>query len=98
MSEYSCKTCRHWKQAGNTWDDGSEHLDNWNEITMPVDPDTYQPMEMPFEVRQCRNPKLLFCERPLESDGYAVADGSQYMARLYTAEDFGCALHESVID
>lgn len=51
-------------------------------------------METLFAVRQCMNPKLLFCERPLTSDGFAVADGSEYMANLYTAEDFGCVKWE----
>ena len=81
-----CKTCVHWKlDPGRTWDT----------ITQPHDPDTYKPMKMPFEVRQCQHPKLLFCERPLEIDGFAVADGSEYMANLYTAEDFGCVRHEA---
>lgn len=49
---------------------------------------------MPFAVRRCMHPKLLFCERPVEDDGFCVADGSIYRAALYTAERFGCVLHE----
>jgi hypothetical protein len=77
-----CRTCAHWKN------------DTFSYIMDPVDPDTYQPMEMPFEVRRCVHPRLLFCERPLEADGFAVADGSNYYAAFYTAEDFGCVKHE----
>lgn len=65
-------------------------------IIRPEDPDTYEPMVLPFEVRTCGHPKLLFCERPLERDGFAVADGSEYMAVLYTAEGFGCVRHEAI--
>lgn len=57
-------------------------------------PDTYEPMVMPFEVRECKHPKLLFCERPVENPGFAVADGSTYFAGLFTAADFGCVMHE----
>ena len=82
----TCRTCVHWqKEEGR-----GEYM------TDPEDPDTYEPMEFEFEVRQCTHPKLLFCERPLERDGFAVADGSQYFAGLYTAEDFGCVQHESL--
>lgn len=81
----TCKTCKHWKT------EGAGHSD----ILRPIDPDTYEPMAMPFEVRSCEHPALLFCERPLEKDGFAIADGSGYMAGLYTAEDFGCVRHET---
>ncbi len=81
----TCKTCAHWKSSEREWE----------EIEHPVDPDTYERMETTFDVRRCDHPKLLFCERPLEPNGFAVADGSEYMAILYTAEDFGCVRHES---
>lgn len=83
----TCQTCKHWSVAGPR---GST-----DEIINPTDPDTYEPMVTTFEVRICKHPRLLFCERPLESDGFAVADGSRYMANLYTAQDFGCLLHEA---
>ena len=51
-------------------------------------------MPTTFEVKQCKHPGLLFCERPLESNGFAVVDGSQYFAALATAEDFGCVRYE----
>ena len=79
----TCKTCVHWRND-----------DRWSDqLSRPVDPDTYEHMVMPFEVRRCMSPHLLFCERPLERDGFAVADGSEYFAALYTAPDFGCVLH-----
>ena len=83
----TCRTCKHWTVNGPIGDD--------DPIITPIDPDTYEPMKIGFEVRICNHPRLLFCERPLESDGFAVADGSEYMANLYTAQDFGCVLHET---
>jgi hypothetical protein len=80
-----CSTCRYWKLADK---------EDYDEIRRPPDPDTYEDMEMPFEVGECRHPKLLFCERPLEPNGFAICDGSNYMANLYTAESFGCVRHE----
>ena len=53
--------------------------------------DSYEPMVLPFAVRQCKHPSLTFCERPVESNGFRVAD----MAALVTAEDFGCVRHEA---
>ncbi len=85
-----CKQCRWWIV---------EDEDRYNGILQPIDPDTYRPMTgLPFEVRECRNPKQTFCERPVISDGFALADGSEYMATLYTAEDFGCVLWEDGVD
>lgn len=81
----NCKSCKHWVKP-----DGDSYA-----ITNPVDPDTYQPMVMPFEVRECVHPKLVFCERPVETPGFAVADGSMYRAGLYTTEDFGCVMYEA---
>lgn len=59
----TCAICRHWTTSGREWD----------EIAKPTDPDTYEPMEMPFEVKVCKHPALLFCERPLETNGFASA-------------------------
>lgn len=81
----TCKTCIHWKEPKH---DGYS-------ICHPYDFDTGEHMQLPFKVRQCTHPKLAFCERPVESDGFAVADGSTYMADFYTAEEFGCVKHES---
>lgn len=75
-----CKTCKWWMEG----------KDSYDPICHPEDPDTYKRMEMPFEVKECKSPKLLFHERPLEADGATVQDGSNYWARLCTAQDFGC--------
>ena len=82
----NCKTCVHWRA------DMPEG--KWDEYMFPTDPDTYLPMEMPFEVRICEHPKKLFCERPVERDGFSLQDGSGYWATIYTAEGFGCVLHD----
>lgn len=79
----TCKTCLHWTVT-------KPYEDGWQYLISPIDIDTCEPMQFPFEVRRCRAPKLLFCERPIEPDGAAVADGSTYMAALITGPDFGC--------
>lgn len=86
-----CKTCKHWK----TPEDCDPNY-RGEEICKPTDPDTYEPMEkLPFEVRRCASPKLLFAERPVESNGACVVDGSEYWAGLCTGEDFYCSNHEA---
>ena len=80
----TCKTCKHWSQTDRSWD----------EIINPTDPYTMEPMATTFKVWMCKHPELMFCARPLRPDGFAVADGSNYMANLYTGQDFGCVLHE----
>ena len=97
----TCKTCKWW---GVKWvplvavagcsNGGMTDADSHEDICEPCDPDTYEPMKMPFAVKMCGCPKLLFHERPVESDGACVADGSTYMANLLTAEDFGCVNHK----
>ncbi len=91
MSE-RCGTCKHWRI------DEKNYSTQANDIVEPIDPDTFQPMAMPFEVKQCSHPKLLFCERPVETPGFAVADGSTYMAGLFTTADFGCVMHEPKVE
>lgn len=83
-----CKTCIHWKALS----DGDSY--KTSDIVQPYADDGHK-MEMPFEVRPCKHPKLEFCERPVDNPGFAVADGSEYWAQFYTTEDFGCVLHES---
>lgn len=84
-----CKNCKWWKKPGN-----SKEYNRGNNIIKPVDPDTCEPMEMPFEVRYCSSPGILFCERPVKSNGATVVDGSGYMADFITAPNFGCVLFE----
>ena len=86
----TCKTCKHWTaKAPKSF--------AAKEIFTPTDPDIYKPMQMPFEVRECKHPRMTFCERPVEPNGFGVADGSEYMAMLITAEDFGCVRYEEVV-
>jgi hypothetical protein len=79
----TCQTCAHWRDEEDDY------------LLHPLDPDTYERMVFSFDVRRCTHPELLFCERPLDPRGFAVADGSEYMANLYTAESFGCVRHET---
>ena len=83
----TCKTCKWWVK------DVIRHRAEG--VMEPIDPDTWEPMKMPFEVRVCTSPRLLFYERPVESNQAAVIDGSEYYAALITAEDFYCVNHES---
>ena len=86
-----CVTCKWWL----------EEEDRYNSIVNPPDPVTYDQCETEEEirakwghtVRHCKHPKILFYQRP-EIDAAAVMDGSEYMARLLTSEQFGCVLHE----
>lgn len=80
-----CISCRHWI--------ATDPEEDW--ILHPVDTDTWKRMELPFEVRECQHPAQTFCERPVERNGFGVADGSEYKARLFTGPDFGCVRHET---
>ena len=91
MCEKICKNCEYWKAAKDApyrWN----HSYNSGSVCKPHDFDTGKPMKFPFDVKICTHPKLLFCERPLEPDGFSVVDGSEYFAALVTAEEFGCVL------
>lgn len=81
----TCKSCKWWVK-----------VDGWlnDDICCPVDPDTFMPMEMPWEVRYCTCPRIRFYERPIEPNEAAVVDGSGFKANLLTASEFGCVLHE----
>jgi hypothetical protein len=68
------------------------------DVVRPVDGATMEPMAMPWEVRWCQSPRLLFHERPPERAAATLLDGSGYMAGLFTGPDFGCTLHEAVLD
>ncbi len=74
-----CKNCTKWTK-------GDKH----DQITTPIDEDTYEDKVMPFEVRYCRSPKLIRFERPIEKDSASCIDGSEYMAKLATSENYGC--------
>lgn len=84
----NCKTCKYWIAPDKDW--------NEKQLTEYIDPVTFDPIRPPFEVRVCKHPAQRFCERPMEKDGFAVADGSTYFACLATAEEFGCVRHGSI--
>jgi hypothetical protein len=84
-----CKTCKHWQDATDCHGDPKE--DN---IITPIDPDLWVPMQMPFEVKLCKSPKLMMFERPIEADMASCCDGSDYRAVLYTGENYGCIHYE----
>lgn len=78
--EKICKNCKHWK---------NEETD-YSDIIQPFDPDTYEDMKMPWEVRYCQSPDILFYERPVKPTQACVVDGSQYHAALITGPEFFC--------
>jgi hypothetical protein len=65
-------------------------------INEPFDETTCDLMIMPFEVRDCKCPALLMNERPVQVNGFCVADASGFRATLHTAENFGCVHHKEV--
>lgn len=89
-----CVTCRYWKLS-------KEYPEV--DFIYPYHPTTYDRADNITEVKStwghlvgvCTSPHVLFYERPTKN-GATVMDGSQYMARLVTGEDFGCVLHEEV--
>ena len=83
----NCKTCKHWKDP-----EGENYLEN--EICNPLDQNTYEPMNRGFQVKLCKQPQQTFCETPIIANGFGLTDGSNFMARLATGEDFGCVLHQ----
>lgn len=83
----TCDTCQYWKPT-------PENYYNYEEILRPTDPDTYQPMQVEFEVRLCQCPKKVRFERPPAADFASVVDGSNYRAELATGPKFGCIHHK----
>lgn len=82
----TCKTCKHWCLPTDSW--------NASSLCKPLDQDTYEPMQFKYEVRICKMPSQTFCERPMEANGFGLADASMYFAVLATGEEFGCVRHE----
>lgn len=76
-----CIDCKYWHKADKDCNDG---------ITNPVDPDTYEPMEMPFQVLPCNHPNITLFERNPDPRGVSLVDGSDYYAQMYTGPMFGC--------
>ena len=86
-----CKTCAHWAVPLKGAQGGDDYIAAV--VITPYDIDSGQDMAMPFEVRICAHPAQTRYERPVETNGFGVIDGSEYYARLITAEDFGCVRH-----
>ena len=82
-----CKDCKFWYDSRGEWCFG--HM-----IINPIDPDTDDPMEMPFEVRECKSPKITLFERNPDPSGVSLTDASEYFARMCTGPDFGCVNFE----
>jgi len=76
-----CKSCKHWTES-------EDHF--LSHLMKPYDWEAEEPMKFDFEVRYCDSPSLLFSQRPLYANEAAVADASDYMASMLTAEGFGC--------
>lgn len=82
-----CKTCKWWVLEEDNYAVDLCQPTKWPQGT---------PLQVEFDVRECKHPHLLFCERPLETNGFAVVDGSQFFAGFVTAENFGCVRHSSI--
>jgi len=78
-----CQECNWWR------DDEPEE---WDPLLHPVDVDTCERMVMPWVIRECKCPDILFYDRPVKRNQATVQDGSEYFARLCTGPDFGCVL------
>ena len=86
----TCKTCAYWMAPGKN------DSYKYTSICTPRDPDTFQPMDRGFETRICRMPTQTLFEAPVESNSFALTDGSEYLAVLATGEDFGCVRHQEI--
>ena len=89
----TCKTCKHWISL-----EGSDYFADKRaaRVCQPIDPDTYEPMALGYEVRECKSPLLRWFETP-EPNEAALVDGSEYYAALLTGQDFGCVNHEEAL-
>jgi len=87
----TCKTCIYWVSTTKDLNDKEWRMD---QICNPVDPDTWEPMQVDFEMRACRSPLICYFERTPEKTGITLCDGSEYLAIMLTGEDFGCINHK----
>jgi hypothetical protein len=78
-----CKECQFWGYDPDKYNGDDD-------ITDPIDEDTFEPKAMPFKVRLCNSPNIVLFERNPNSNGVSLCDGSNYRAKMYTGEDFGC--------
>ena len=86
----TCKTCKHWTSTSDSGFGADRRADR---ICRPIDPDTYELMDLGYEVRECQSPLLCWFETPGPNEA-ALIDGSEYYAALLTGENFGCVNHE----
>ena len=81
-----CKTCAYW------------HIPETDSVSdcscNPTDLDTDMRI-LPYTCGLCVCPTLIECGSPTCSNGAAVQDGSDYMAKLVCAPYFGCVNHKS---
>jgi hypothetical protein len=84
-----CGTCRWWQTGSKDYHRDETQLEVRDAVTFErVEP-------QPFELRQCKHPKLRFYERP-EIDGAALLDGSEFFATLVAGPHWGCVNHEQL--
>lgn len=76
----TCKDCAFWEN----------YNDYHGQIEEPIDPDTYRPMDIGFDVKACKSDNITIFERNPNRDGVSLTDGSQYYARMFTGPDYGC--------
>jgi hypothetical protein len=76
-----CKDCKWWVKPPQG---------DYDSVSYPEDPDTFERMEMPFNVYKCECPKVFTLERAVVANGVTIMDGSGFFAQMYTGEDFGC--------
>jgi len=70
-----CKTCEFWQVT-------EEEIGYWGGPITVFDPDGFEPVKMPFEVRYCRSAKLQRFERPIERDRASAVDAVDIMQGL----------------
>ena len=83
----TCKTCKFWKELEIYSDYNSlyyktEWYNDLSEIKNPYNK---------FQVKYCTIAKK---NDYVNSNGFGAHDGSNYMAKVYTGENFGCILWE----
>lgn len=83
-----CKSCVHW---------GIREEDRYCGVLTPLDTDTGEEMELPYKVKYCNSPDVLFYERPVKPNQACVVDGSEYMAKLITGPEYGCVNHKEKV-
>jgi hypothetical protein len=79
-----CRNCKYWQIPEGCNGYVSDSIYN------PIDPDTFESMKMPFEVRECKSGNITLFERNPNPKGVSLQDGSDYFATMYTGPLYGC--------